>query len=119
MRPPATEGVLSPPPRPLIFQASGGPSFGHCLSKPVSFEWAVRSGPCHCGQSSAKAPGRNTPAAKRDKNRLVILVPSNRRKIEMNPANFFEKPCLHCRRGVLREIEKSLPIKWATSGYYR
>ena len=32
-------------------QASGGPSFGHSLSSPVSFEMAVRSGPCHCGQS--------------------------------------------------------------------
>src|SRR6266581_8849559 len=52
MRPAAMDGVLSPPPRPLTFQASGGPSFGHSLSRPVSLELAVRSGPCHCGQSN-------------------------------------------------------------------
>src|SRR4051812_41111542 len=52
MRPAATDGALSPPPRLLTFHASGGPSFGHSLSRPVSFEWAVRSGPCHCGQSN-------------------------------------------------------------------
>src|SRR5687768_15475496 len=55
MRPAAMDGVLSPPPRPLIFQARGGPSFGHSLSKPVSLEWAVRSGPCHWGQSELPA----------------------------------------------------------------
>src|SRR5437762_5094493 len=52
MRPAAMDGPLSPPPRPLTFQARGGPSFGHSLSRPVSLEWAVRSGPCHCGQSN-------------------------------------------------------------------
>src|SRR5438067_11978539 len=52
MRPAAMDGPLSPPPRPLTFQARGGPSFGHSLSKPVSLEWAVRSDPCHCGQSN-------------------------------------------------------------------
>src|SRR5437870_1444628 len=40
---------------PVLFHANGGPSFGHCCSKPVSFETASRSGPCHCGQSSAEA----------------------------------------------------------------
>ena len=40
MRPEATEGVLSPPPKPPTFQASGGPSLGHCPSSPVSFEVA-------------------------------------------------------------------------------
>src|SRR6185369_14938095 len=47
------DGPLSPPPRPLTFHARGGPSFGHSFSRPVSFEWAVRSGPCHCGQSNS------------------------------------------------------------------
>src|SRR5436190_16322997 len=55
MRPFAIDGVLSPPPSAVVFQASGGPPFGHSLSRPVSLEWAVRSGPCHCGQSSADA----------------------------------------------------------------
>ncbi len=55
MRPAAIEGVLAPPPSPLIFQASGGPSFGHSWSRPRSLEIASRSGPCHCGQSSAAA----------------------------------------------------------------
>src|SRR5262249_40572905 len=54
IRPAATEGALSPPPSPLIFQASGGPSLGHSLSRPCSLEMAFRSGPCHCGQSSAE-----------------------------------------------------------------
>ena len=57
----ATEGALSPPPSPLTFQASGGPSFGHSWSRPRSLEMALRSGPCHCGQSSATAA--DAPAA--------------------------------------------------------
>ena len=43
--------ALSPPPSPLTFQASGGPSLGHSLRRPFSLETAFRSGPCHCGQS--------------------------------------------------------------------
>jgi hypothetical protein len=39
--------ALQPPPRLLIFQARGGPSFGHSLSKPVSLDTALRSAPCH------------------------------------------------------------------------
>ena len=43
--PPATDGALSPPPNPLTFHASGGPSLGHFFSRPVSFETELRSGP--------------------------------------------------------------------------
>src|SRR2546427_107332 len=37
----------------VTFQRSFGPSFGHCLSKPVSWETPSRCGPRHCGQSVA------------------------------------------------------------------
>src|SRR5689334_17850163 len=62
IRPAATDGALYPPPRPLIFHARGGPSLGHSLSRPVSFETASRFGPCHCGQS--KDRGESGEAAK-------------------------------------------------------
>src|SRR6185369_3673687 len=32
-------------------QSNFGPSFGHCLSRPVSREIPLRSGPRHCGHS--------------------------------------------------------------------
>lgn len=50
-----TMGVEKPPPTSLFFQSIFGPSLGHSLSSPFSFEMPVRSGPCHCGQSSARA----------------------------------------------------------------
>src|SRR5438132_6066898 len=59
MRPPATEGVLKPAPSFFAVQASGGPSVGHSWSSPVSREIALRSGPCHCGQSAAPAENVN------------------------------------------------------------
>src|SRR6476659_9865375 len=55
MRPAAMDGALSPPPRPFAAQASGGPSFGHSFSRPVSLETELRCGPCHWGQSLAWA----------------------------------------------------------------
>src|SRR5579864_5923099 len=51
MRPPATEGVLYPPPRLLISQASGGPPLGQSFRRPVSLLISSRCGPRHCGQS--------------------------------------------------------------------
>src|SRR5205814_3811949 len=74
IRPAATDGALSPPPRPLIFQARGGPSFGHSLSRPVSLEWAVRSGPCHCGQSSAEAEYNKNPVVRTLMTRFILII---------------------------------------------
>ena len=62
--PPPTD-VVSPPlvrvrvpaPMPVTDHRSGGPDAGHCLSRPVSLETLLRSGPCHCGQSPAAASG--------------------------------------------------------------
>src|SRR5437868_3094101 len=53
-RPAATDGVLYPPPRCLAFHTNGGPTVGQSFSKPVSREHAVRSWPCHCGQSNGR-----------------------------------------------------------------
>src|ERR1051325_9447711 len=44
------ENHEKPLPAPVAFQTSGGPSAGHCLSSPVSFETPSRFGPRHCGQ---------------------------------------------------------------------
>src|SRR6185503_12797746 len=68
------DGVLSPPPRPLIFQARGGPFLGHCLRRPVSLECAVRSGPCHCGQSLAEAEDKRNPAARALIIRFILII---------------------------------------------
>src|SRR4051812_23656527 len=45
--------LANPPPAPLVSQSSLGPFSSQDLSRPVSFETPVRSGPRHCGQSSA------------------------------------------------------------------
>src|SRR6266571_8406160 len=82
MRPAATDGVLSPPPRPLTFQARGGPSFGHSLSKPVSLEWAVRSGPCHCGQSNGPHKPRWVKAATARASAMVRYIRFNHKPNE-------------------------------------
>src|SRR6185369_9020878 len=74
IRPAAMDGVLSPPPSPLIFQARGGPFFGHCLRRPVSLECAVRSGPCHCGQSSAEAEYNKNPVVRTLMIRFILIV---------------------------------------------
>src|SRR5947209_17778899 len=66
MRPLLTATPPIPSPMPVNFQASGGPSLGHSLRRPVSFETAVRSGPCHCGQSSAKTGAPETTSTKSD-----------------------------------------------------
>src|SRR6516162_9012349 len=55
MCPPATDGVEKPAPRPVAFQRSFGPPSGHFLSRPVSFDRPVRSGPRHAGQSPGLA----------------------------------------------------------------
>src|SRR5438105_1969763 len=56
-RPAATDGALKPPPSFPAFQASGGPLPGQRCSSPVSRDIALRSGPCHCGQSKEGARG--------------------------------------------------------------
>src|SRR4051812_17229972 len=53
MRPSAEEIAEYPLPRPLASHASGGPSFGHCLSRPVSWEILSRLGPRQVGQPEA------------------------------------------------------------------
>src|SRR5206468_8459172 len=40
--------------------SSLGPSYGQVLSRPVSLETLLRSGPCHWGQSSARTAGPST-----------------------------------------------------------
>src|SRR5688572_491086 len=65
MLPPATTGVPNPSPRPDTFQARGGPLFGHVLSRQVSFDRPVRSGPRHCGQSAAAAPAASVAVSAR------------------------------------------------------
>src|SRR5688572_32503156 len=50
-RPLAIDIVEYPRPAPVAFQTRGGPSAGHCFSKPVSFEIPSRLGPRHCGHS--------------------------------------------------------------------
>src|SRR6516164_5430008 len=54
MRSPTTEGVEYPLPMSVAFQTCLGPSFGHCLRRPVSLEVPALSGPRHCGQSAAR-----------------------------------------------------------------
>src|SRR6266576_2716142 len=57
MRPRLTAMPPIPLPIPVAFHTSGGPSLGHSWRRPVSLETALRSGPCHCGQSAARADG--------------------------------------------------------------
>src|SRR4029434_10369773 len=58
MRPPATDRLEKPPPRPVVSQASGGPGAFHSESRPVSDETASRLGPRHPGHSAAAARAR-------------------------------------------------------------
>src|SRR5438270_4246616 len=53
MRPLTTAMLPNPSPRPVVFQASGGPPSGHFFSRPVSSDLPSRLGPRHWGQ----APG--------------------------------------------------------------
>src|SRR5689334_3028847 len=48
-REPTTTGVEKPSPTSFTCHSSFGPPAGHCLSKPVSFDTPLRSGPRHCG----------------------------------------------------------------------
>src|SRR5262249_41897154 len=50
-----TAGPEKPMPALVKFHSSGGPPLGQALSRPVSLETSVRSGPRHCGQSAPKA----------------------------------------------------------------
>src|SRR5258707_15591617 len=72
------EGVPYPVPIPLIFQASGGPSLGHCWRRPRSLEAAFRSGPCHWGQSKLAAKSaccaQIVSATKQAENRVFMLM---------------------------------------------
>src|SRR5437867_4984683 len=54
MRPRLTAMPPIPLPSPVAFHTSDGPSFGHSLRRPVSLGTALRSGPRHWGQSSAR-----------------------------------------------------------------
>ena len=51
MRPRSIVTLENPPPSPSCFQASGGPSSGHCFNRPVSGEMSSRLGPRHWGQN--------------------------------------------------------------------
>src|SRR5262245_11023315 len=51
MRPPEMATLEKPPPRPLVFQASGGPDWGQLASSPVSLATSSRLGPRHWGHS--------------------------------------------------------------------
>src|SRR5260221_4768810 len=55
MRSPATAMDPYPLPRFWADQTTAGPFAGHAFSSPVSFESAVRSGLCQCGQSKRGA----------------------------------------------------------------
>src|SRR5581483_7181894 len=68
MRPAAIEGVLYPPPNDSTFQAIGGPALGQAESRPFSSETAVRSRPCHWGQSYSWA--RNSFSEENSKHRI-------------------------------------------------
>src|SRR6185295_5591696 len=61
IRPPSTATAPSDSPRPVAFQARGGPPSGHAASSPVSLETLSRLGPRHWAQSPA--PGVRDGAA--------------------------------------------------------
>src|SRR5688500_14578697 len=51
-----------------------GPSFGHSFSNPVSLEMPLRSGPRHCGQSSAQTL-KEIKARRGTRHRVCICFP--------------------------------------------
>src|SRR5215207_4321338 len=55
MRPPEMARLEKPTPRPLAFQASGGPDSGHFVSSPDSWATSSRLGPRHWGHSGEAA----------------------------------------------------------------
>src|SRR5436305_6041638 len=55
MCPPAITTVEKPSPKPVAFQANGGPSLGQSFNKPVSVQRSSRLGPRQVGQSAADA----------------------------------------------------------------
>src|SRR6516225_8341851 len=64
-------GPEKPIPRFLDVHNSFGPSLGQPLSRPVSLETPVRSGPRHCGQSAA--PARAQTARLRMTTKMVFM----------------------------------------------
>lgn len=66
MRPLLTEIPPMPFWMPVAFHASGGPSFGHSLSSPVSFDCALRSALLRPvgGECSERAGGHQGKAEK-------------------------------------------------------
>src|ERR1035438_3449171 len=59
MRLPEMARLENPAPRPCACQARGGPSAGHCRSRPLAVERSSRCGPRQPGQSdSPDAPAR-------------------------------------------------------------
>src|SRR5262249_61227726 len=69
---PPAQTLEKPAPTPAAFHARGGPPPGHCLSSPLSGEWALRLGPRNWFQSRSAAsvffaacasPGVGVPAA--------------------------------------------------------
>src|ERR1039458_2296699 len=59
MRLPAMARLENPAPKPCACQPRGGPSWGHCRSRPLAVERSSRCGPRQPGQSdSPGAPAR-------------------------------------------------------------
>ncbi len=82
---PTTETLAKPSPMPFAFQASGGPSLGHSLSKPVSGEWSSRALPRHWGQSAGLASSANV-----NEIRLASSAIAPPQGIERNMAAFLK-----------------------------
>src|SRR6516164_6135628 len=63
-----------------------GPPLVHDFSRPVSFEMSVRSGPRHCGQSSALAKSGNAQEmiAGNTSNRIFIPMPHSDWEVTVN-----------------------------------
>src|SRR5256885_691215 len=69
---PTTATLENPVPTPSAFQATGGPSGGQDLSRPLSVETPSRLGPRNCGQSgSAAATGKAEMASATSKRRFM------------------------------------------------
>src|SRR4029079_10950736 len=81
MRLPTTTGVEKPSPRSFTCHSSFGPPAGHCLSRPVSFETPLRSGPRHCGQSAAATLTTHKAATLRASKHSTALTDSVRNLI--------------------------------------
>src|SRR5437667_11185803 len=76
MRSPTMAGVEKPRPVLRYVHRSGGPFLGQAVSRPVSFETPVRSGPRHCGQSAARADSAAARRLAATKSKRVFMGPS-------------------------------------------